>query len=94
MTPNLGQGAAQALEDAVVLGAELGRGGDPDEALRRCEGRRRGRANSIVKQSLQAGRLAHMSSPRACAVRDAVLRLLPNRLAAARQARVFRAALD
>jgi 2-polyprenyl-6-methoxyphenol hydroxylase-like FAD-dependent oxidoreductase len=94
MTPNLGQGAAQALEDAVVLGAELGRGGDPAEALRRYEGRCRRRANSIVKQSLQAGRLAHVSSPRACAVRDAVLRVLPNRLAAARQARVFEVSLD
>jgi 2-polyprenyl-6-methoxyphenol hydroxylase-like FAD-dependent oxidoreductase len=94
MTPNLGQGAAQALEDAVVLGAELGRGGHPAEALRRYEARRRKRANGIVRQSWQAGRLAHLSSPWACAVRDAVMRALPNRLAAAQQARVFNVSLD
>src|SRR5919197_2224260 len=94
MTPNLGQGAAQALEDAVVLGVELGRGGDPEEALRRYERRRRRRANAIVRQSFQAGRLAQLSSPRACAVRDFVVRALPDRLAAAQQARGFRAPLD
>jgi 2-polyprenyl-6-methoxyphenol hydroxylase-like FAD-dependent oxidoreductase len=94
MTPNLGQGAAQALEDAVVLGRELGRDGDPADALRRYELRRRRRANASVKQSFQAGRLAHISTPRACAVRDLVLRALPNRLTAAQQARLFKADLD
>jgi 2-polyprenyl-6-methoxyphenol hydroxylase-like FAD-dependent oxidoreductase len=94
MTPNLGQGAAQALEDAVVLGRELSDGGDPDAALRRYERRRLRRANAIVKQSFQAGRLAQLSSPRTCAVRDVLMRALPDRLAAAQQARVFRADLD
>ena len=94
MTPNLGQGAAQALEDAVVLGAELGRGGDAEEALRRYERRRLRRANAIVRQSFQAGRVAQLASPRACAVRDFVVRALPDRLAAAQQARVFRTQLD
>ena len=94
MTPNLGQGAAQALEDAVVLGRELSGDGDLEAALRRYERRRLRRANAIVKQSFQAGRLAQLSSPRACAVRDFVVRALPDRLAAAQQARVFRAQLD
>ena len=71
MTPNLGQGAAQALEDAVVLGRELTGGGDAEAALRRYERRRLRRANAIVKQSFQAGRLAQLSSSRAAAPRKA-----------------------
>jgi 2-polyprenyl-6-methoxyphenol hydroxylase-like FAD-dependent oxidoreductase len=94
MTPNLGQGAAQALEDAVVLGRELSGDDDPEAALRRYERRRLRRANAIVKQSFQAGRLAQLSSLRACSVRDVVGRALPDRLAAAQQARVFRARFD
>ena len=33
MKPNLGQGAAQALEDAVVLGSCLSGSGDPEEVF-------------------------------------------------------------
>jgi hypothetical protein len=63
-------------------------------ALRRYERRHLRRANAIVTQSFQAGRLAQLSSTRACAVRDVVVRALPDRLAAAQQARFFRARLD
>lgn len=94
MTPNLGQGAAQALEDAVVLGRELAGTGGAEAALRRYEQRRRKRASRIVKQSFQAGRMAQLTSPRACAVRDLLVRALPKRLALAQQARIFAADLD
>ena len=94
MTPNLGQGAAQALEDAVVLGRELAGAGDAEAALRRYEQRRRKRASRIVRQSFQAGRMAQLTSPRACAVRDFLVRALPKRLALAQQARIFASDLD
>jgi 2-polyprenyl-6-methoxyphenol hydroxylase-like FAD-dependent oxidoreductase len=44
MKPNIGQGAAQALEDAVVLGSCIAGSADPEQALRAyergaCDGR-------------------------------------------------------
>ena len=38
--------------------------------------------------------MAQLTSPRACAVRDLLVRALPKRLALAQQARIFAADLD
>jgi glycine/D-amino acid oxidase-like deaminating enzyme len=51
-------------------------------------------AIALARAGHEPGRLAQLSSPRACAVRDVVVRALPDRLAAAQQARVFRVDLD
>lgn len=63
MTPNLGQGACQALEDAVVLGRCLERGMDAVAALRRYECLRRARTDRIVRQSRLLGTVAQGSNP-------------------------------
>jgi len=77
MTPNLGQGACQALEDAAVLGACLGDGGDPVLALRRYEAVRRPRTVAIQRRSRQIGVVGQWANPLACVLRDRMLRLLP-----------------
>jgi 2-polyprenyl-6-methoxyphenol hydroxylase-like FAD-dependent oxidoreductase len=56
-TPHLGQGACQAIEDAVVLGACLAAEPDVPAALRELERRRVDRA---ARLSLQARRLAQL----------------------------------
>ena len=94
MTPNLSQGAAQSLEDAIVLGRELRRGGEIEPALRRYEKRRRKRANGLIRASRQAGALAQRKTPIGCAVRDAVVRALPERVGVAQQRRMVDADLD
>jgi len=53
-TPHLGQGAAMAIEDAVVLAEELGRG-DVDAALRAFMERRFERAKLVGTSSIQLG---------------------------------------
>jgi 2-polyprenyl-6-methoxyphenol hydroxylase-like FAD-dependent oxidoreductase len=88
MKPNIGQGAAQALEDAVVLGACLGSSGDAESALRAYERRRVRRANAVVRASRQAGRLAEVRSPLGARLRDIAVRALPDRLAIAQQRRI------
>jgi 2-polyprenyl-6-methoxyphenol hydroxylase-like FAD-dependent oxidoreductase len=88
MKPNLGQGAAQALEDAVVLGSCLAGSGDPKESLRSYERRRVRRANAVVRASRQAGRVAEVHSPLGARVRDAVMKALPDRVAIAQQRRI------
>ena len=79
MTPDLGQGAAQAIEDAVVLARSLKEKGEPEAALRLYEDRRLARAAYVVRQSLRAGRIAQMENPLACRMRDAALKILPRR---------------
>src|SRR5207244_5915368 len=90
MKPNIGQGAAQALEDAVVLGACLRGARDPAEALRQYERRRVRRANAVVRASRQAGRAAEVRSPFAARIRDAAFKALPDRIAVAQQRRIIR----
>lgn len=81
MTPNLGQGGCQAVEDAVVLGhllqachaGVLSR----DEVGPRYEQLRRRRVYEIVERSYQIGRLARVSNPAVVALRNLLLRLAP-----------------
>jgi 2-polyprenyl-6-methoxyphenol hydroxylase-like FAD-dependent oxidoreductase len=72
MTPNLGQGACQALEDAAVL-ARLATGSDgsavPD-LLARYTAMRLARTTKIVRLSRRAGRMTTWTSPPAIALRD------------------------
>jgi 2-polyprenyl-6-methoxyphenol hydroxylase-like FAD-dependent oxidoreductase len=88
MKPNIGQGAAQALEDAVVLASCLVGGGDPEDALRDYERRRVRRARAVVRASRLAGRVAEVRSPLGARVRDAVMKAIPDRLTIAQQRRI------
>jgi 2-polyprenyl-6-methoxyphenol hydroxylase-like FAD-dependent oxidoreductase len=88
MKPNIGQGAAQALEDAVVLGACIAGSGRPEQALRAYERRRVRRANGAVRASRRAGRAAEVRSPLGAHVRDVVMKALPDGLAVAQQRRI------
>jgi 2-polyprenyl-6-methoxyphenol hydroxylase-like FAD-dependent oxidoreductase len=87
MTPDLSQGAAQALEDAVVLAASL-RDADPVTGLRAYEEARRKRAARIVRRSYQAGRLAQSSSALGVRLRDLLMGSLPDRLHGIQQAKI------
>lgn len=88
MTPDLSQGAAQALEDAVVLAASLRDAPDDVAGLRGYEQARQRRTARIIKQSHQAGRLAQASSAAGAAFRDRLMGALPDRLHGIQQARV------
>ena len=73
MTPNLGQGACQAIEDAVELGRQLAGVREPSaipDALRSYEARRAPRARRIVLLSRRYGRMAQARSRLGCWIRD------------------------
>jgi 2-polyprenyl-6-methoxyphenol hydroxylase-like FAD-dependent oxidoreductase len=76
MLPNLGQGAGQAIEDAVVLGEELAASGVV-AALDRYDARRASHAADVVRASRQMSRIAHLRSPVAAELRNAFLRASP-----------------
>ena len=81
MTPNLGQGACQALEDAVTLGAVLTTY-NIDVALRRYDELRRPRTEKLVKLSARAARMLQSESRAANAARNLGARIVPQRVAA------------
>lgn len=77
MTPNLGQGAGMAIEDAVVLAECLYRRGVNGDALRLYEQVRRQRVQRIASQSRLLGRLGQLEAPALLRVRDWLLRQTP-----------------
>ncbi|MET8570485.1 FAD-dependent monooxygenase [Streptomyces sp. NPDC004783] len=79
MTPNLGQGACQALEDAVVLAAALAAGPTVASALARYDAERRPRSQSVARDARRAGRMGQqLAHPLAVALRNTALRLAPS----------------
>jgi 2-polyprenyl-6-methoxyphenol hydroxylase-like FAD-dependent oxidoreductase len=78
MTPNLGQGACQAIEDALVLARHLRRGADPSSSLRSYEADRIPRTRFIVNASRRVGQLFQIESPLLCRARNALLSLTPS----------------
>jgi len=76
MTPNLGQGACQALEDAIVLAKQLQRTADIGAALRAYEAARIPRTSMIVQQSRRVGWVGQWTNPAAVAVRNLLLKHL------------------
>ncbi|MFB4290254.1 FAD-dependent monooxygenase [Nonomuraea sp. ATR24] len=77
LTPDLGQGAAQALEDAVTLTAFASSRGGVEEALVRYDRARRPRAQQVVRTSAQVGRIIQLRNPVGAAVRDTLASLVP-----------------
>ena len=80
MLPHAGQGAAQALEDAVVLGSSL-RGVDNqsaiEAALRRYERVRIPRTRAVVALAKRNARMGSIDNAVGCWMRDQVIRLIP-----------------
>lgn len=81
MTPHLGQGAAQGLEDAAHLSHLTQQDHDPAPLLHAYDRARRKRAHAIQKASRHAMSTLAVTHPAAVATRDGVLRALPDHLA-------------
>jgi 2-polyprenyl-6-methoxyphenol hydroxylase-like FAD-dependent oxidoreductase len=81
MTPDLGQGACQAIEDALALVECFKEERENIEtALELYEARRTRRTAAIMRGSRRMGRIAQLQNPLACRLRDRALRALPSRL--------------
>ena len=80
--PHTGQGAAQALEDAVALGLVLDGAAPVADALRRYEHVRERRTRRFVKLGPRIARMTTTHSPVIRFLRTTVIRLLPEALAA------------
>jgi 2-polyprenyl-6-methoxyphenol hydroxylase-like FAD-dependent oxidoreductase len=70
MTPNIGQGAGMAMEDAAVLAEELSASSSIDESLKNYARRRKPRVESIVRVSREVGSEGQMSGIIGCWLRE------------------------
>lgn len=80
MTPNLGQGACQAIEDAAVLAHALATHDTIESAFASYERQRVARANAIVMGARRLGAVAQWSNPLLVLARDTLLRFTPDRV--------------
>ncbi len=76
-TPNMGQGACQAIEDAAVLYDELLKGGELNSIFLRYEKRRLSRTHFITNQSARIGKVAQATHPLVIKARNALFRSIP-----------------
>ncbi|WP_158550080.1 FAD-dependent monooxygenase [Runella aurantiaca] len=78
MTPNMGQGACQGIEDAVVLQRLIRQyPTDLSEVFQKFEAVRLPRTTTIVNRSFTLGKIAQASQPGLIALRNALFRLMP-----------------
>lgn len=76
-TPNLGQGACQAIEDAYVIGKLLGSGLSIENTFEDYEKLRRKKAHSIVNTSWTIGKIAHIENRFGVWLRNFAMKSLP-----------------
>jgi 2-polyprenyl-6-methoxyphenol hydroxylase-like FAD-dependent oxidoreductase len=77
LLPHTGQGAAQAMVDAVALGARLRDGAAVEPALRAYERERQPKTATLLAQGRRTARLMRTTNPVVCALRDLVVRMIP-----------------
>ncbi len=87
MTPNMGQGGAQAVEDAYSLSRFVSGDADPVRAFEAFQQRRFRKVKSIVSTSFYSGEFIHSGWPR---VRDFLFRITPDRVGALSMERFYR----
>jgi 2-polyprenyl-6-methoxyphenol hydroxylase-like FAD-dependent oxidoreductase len=95
MTPNAGQGAATAIEDAAALALLLPEhGGDLEGLVPALDALRRDRVTAVQRLAWRIGQVAHWKNPVACFARDRLLRSIPARAAAAQIRRLWDPGLE
>ena len=78
-TPNMGQGAGQAMEDAIIL-ANCIASYDFDEALQRYDKLRAKHTKKVTLRSRKIGKIAQRRNHFVVAVRNAIAKMIPNKL--------------
>lgn len=90
-TPNLGQGACQAIEDAYVLSECLAKY-DMNQAFSTFQKLRLPKAHQVIKTSWMVGKMAHIQNPVLRGLRNLTLRLSPASVNRKQNERIFQLA--
>ena len=92
LLPHTGQGAAQAIVDAVALGQVLGDGANVADALQAYERERLPKTAALVAQGRRTARIMRTRNPIVCGLREVAIRLVPVKLVVKLYARLNRRA--
>lgn len=92
-TPDLAQGAAQAIEDGAALAIRLARHASPAAAFGAYETVRLGRVRRIVRDSRRFRRISHLRQWPAPRLRNALVRMTPAAIASWQFRRTFTPAI-
>jgi len=90
-TPNMGQGACQAIEDAYVLSECLSKYGTT-KAFSEYQNLRLPKAHQVVNGSWLVGKMAHLSNPILIGLRNQMLRLTPSSVNRKQNEQIFQLA--
>ncbi|MDW4089574.1 FAD-dependent monooxygenase [Staphylococcus saprophyticus] len=88
-TPNMGQGAGQAMEDAIVL-ANCLQAYPFEAALQRYDKIRVDHTKKVIKRSRKIGKLAQRSNKIVISLRNSIAKIMPNRLVAAQTKFIYK----
>lgn len=88
-TPNMGQGACQAIESAMTLSICLSKEDIPIKAFSRYQAMRKEKANYIVNTSWKLGEIAQSSNPFIILLRNFIVRLIPSSATEKQNRKVF-----
>ena len=87
-TPNMGQGACQSIEDAYILAECLSKQNNLN-AFKTYQKLRMPKAHQVVKQSWQIGKISHWENPVGIALRNTLIKLIPDKLNQVRLEKLF-----
>jgi 2-polyprenyl-6-methoxyphenol hydroxylase-like FAD-dependent oxidoreductase len=76
-TPNMGQGACMAIEDAAILANCITDYSTVEEAFQKFESKRIARTTRIVNDSWNVGRIAQLENGLLTGIRNTLIRLTP-----------------
>ena len=90
-TPNMGQGACQAIEDGYVLATCL-HNFEAKEAFKEFQKLRLSKAHNIVNTSWKIGKVSHIANPILVSVRNAIMKCTPSSIQKKQLALIFKIA--
>lgn len=88
-TPNMGQGACQAVEDAYTIGKLLQPGKSMETVFAGYEKTRIKKAHTIVNRSWKMGQMAHWENPVAAWFRNTLMKSIPSPVSEKQLGKIF-----
>jgi 2-polyprenyl-6-methoxyphenol hydroxylase-like FAD-dependent oxidoreductase len=94
MTPNMGQGACQAIEDAAILAMCLKKSSSVGQAFKKFEKLRVKRVRKIVDRSWSMGKVGQLQNGFVCKLRNWLFSLMPAKLSQQQMAWIYQFEYD
>ena len=88
-TPNMGQGACQSIEDALAISICLENENDIEKAFSNYQKIRIKKANGVINQSWQVGKMAQIENDLGRKIRNSIMRITPDFLGKKQSAKIF-----